>query len=144
MKVKEVMTQKVDVIDSHSTIQAAAEIMKQTDVSGIPVIFGENIVGMITDRDIVTRVVAKGLNPKTVKVVDGMTKGLFVCGEDQQIEKAAKTMKQNRLRRLVVMNKQRKLSGIICVEDLVGKFDTHKAGKILVDLISPKSICDRG
>jgi CBS domain-containing protein len=131
MKVKEVMTKKVDVIDSRSTIQAAAEKMKQTDVSDIPVILGKNIVGMITDRDIVTRVVAKGLNPKEVKVVDGMAESLFVCGEDQHIESAAKTMKENHVRRLLVMNSKRKLSGIISIEDLTGKLDAHKAGKIL-------------
>jgi predicted transcriptional regulator len=137
MKVKEVMTQKVEVIGSRNTIQSAAEKMKQADVSGMPVVFGENIVGMITDRDIVTRVVAKGLNPKKVKVVDGMTEGLFVCGEDQQIENAAKTMKENNLHRLVVMNRQRKMSGTISLEDLAGKLDAYRAGKILVDIITP-------
>jgi len=131
MKVKEVMKRNVKVVESNSTIQEVAEIMKELDVRDMPVIAGKDIVGIITDRDIVVKVVANGMIPKEAKVVDGMKEGLFVCGEDDNIEDAARLLVRNEVRHLLVMNRQKSLAGIVSLEDMTLNLEPRMAGEIL-------------
>jgi CBS domain-containing protein len=131
MKVKEVMKRNVKVVESDSTIQEVAEIMKELDVRDIPVIAGKDIVGIITDRDIVVNVVANGMIPKEAKVVNGMTEDLFVCAEDDDIEEAARLLVRNEVRHLLVMNRQKSLAGIVSLEDMVLNLEHRTAGEIL-------------
>jgi predicted transcriptional regulator len=131
MKVKEIMKRIVKVIESDRTIQEVAEIMKELDVKDMPVIAGKDIVGIITDRDIVIKVVANGMTPNKTKVVDGMNRGLFVCAEDDNLEVAARLMVANDVQHLLVMNRQKSLAGVVSFEDMALNIDSRMAGEIL-------------
>jgi len=131
MKVKDIMTRNVKVVESDSTIQEVAEVMKELDVRDLPVIVDKDIVGIITDRDIVVKVVANGMIPKEAKVVEGMTKGLYVCAEDDNIEVAAKLMVKNEVRHLLVMNRYNSLAGIVSLEDMALNLEPRTASEIL-------------
>lgn len=134
MKVKDIMTRNVKVVESDSTIQEVAEIMKELDVRDLPVIVDKDIVGIITDRDIVVKVVANGMIPKEAKVVEGMTKGLYVCAEDDNIEVAAKLMVKNEVRHLLVMNRYNSLAGIVSLEDMALNLEPRTASEILGEI----------
>lgn len=131
MKVKEIMKRNVKVIESDRTVQEVAEIMKELDVKDMPVIAGKDIVGIITDRDIVIKVVANGMAPNKTKVFDGMNKGLFVCAEDDNLEVAARLMVANDVQHLLVMNRQKSLAGVVSFEDMALNIDSRLAGEIL-------------
>lgn len=130
MKVKEIMTRNAKVIESDTTIQEVAEIMKELDLRDMPVIAGKNIVGIITDRDIVVKVVANKLIPTEAKVVDVMTESLLVCSEDDNIETASKLMVRNEVRHLLVMNRYENLSGVVSLEDTALNLEPRTAGEI--------------
>jgi CBS domain-containing protein len=134
MKVKDIMTRNVKVVESDSTIQEVAEIMKELDVRDLPVIVDKDIVGIITDRDIVVKVVANGMNPKEAKVAEGMTKGLYVCAEDDNIEVAARLMVKNEVRHLLVMNHCKSLAGIVSLEDMALNLEPRTASEILGEI----------
>src|SRR5579884_1298560 len=86
----EVMTRGVETIHPSTTIEAAAEKMKVLNIGAIPVCDGNRLEGVLTDRDIVVRVVAEHRNPATVRASDAMSPGVIYCYEDQTIEDAAR------------------------------------------------------
>jgi CBS domain-containing protein len=96
----------------------AAEKMKQLDVGPLPVCDGERLVGMITDRDITVRATAAGRDPKTTKVRDVMTEEVFYCFEDQDLQDAAEMMERAQIRRLLILNRDKRLVGIVSLGDL--------------------------
>jgi CBS domain-containing protein len=108
--------------------------MKELEVRDLPVIMGKDIVGIITDRDIVVKVVANRMIPKEAKVVEGMTKGLYVCAEDDNIELAAKLMVKNEVRYLLVMNRYKSLAGIVSLEDMALNLEPRTASEILGEM----------
>lgn len=134
MKVKEIMTRNIEVLDSNTSIQEAAEKMKELDVGYMPVTVGKDVVGIITDRDVVVRVVAQGMIPEEARVVDGMTQELLACGEDDDIETAAKSMGKHKVRRLVVMDSDRKLAGVVSLRDMALNLEPQRAGKMLAQI----------
>jgi len=106
MKVKEIMTRDLAYVRHNQTITEAAEKMKRLKVGDLLVLAGEDAVGMVTDRDVVVRTVAHGLDPKVTHVIDAMTEGVISCKEDDPIQKAAQMMGKHQIRRLPVMNDQ--------------------------------------
>jgi len=134
MKVKEMMTRNIDVLDSNATIQEAAEKMKELDLGYMPVAVGKDVVGIITDRDIVTRVVAQGMISEEAMVIDGMTQELLACAEDDDIETTAKWMGKHKVRRLVIMDSDRKLAGVVSLQDMALNLEPQKAGKMLAQI----------
>ena len=123
MKINEIMTQDVEVIQPGATIQEAAEKLRAFNVGSLPVCNGENLVGMITDRDIALRLAALGRDPGRTKVEEIMTAEVLWCFEDQTIEEAGRMMKENQIRRLPVISHDRKLVGILSLGDLAIKTD---------------------
>ncbi len=121
MQVKEIMSRIVEVIDADSPIQSAAEMMRNSDIGMLPVREGDRLVGILSDRDITVRATASGLDPTKTEVKDVVTPGVTYCFENQSVEEAAKLMQANRLRRLVVLNQQKKLAGIVSIGDLAAK-----------------------
>src|SRR5262245_31853651 len=114
MQVKEVMTRGVECVRSNDTLEADAARMKSLDIGPLPVC-GDNdrLVGMITDRDITVRATAEGENPRAIRVADIMTPEVFYCFEDDEVSAAADQMKEKQVRRLVVLNRDRRLTGIV-------------------------------
>jgi CBS domain-containing protein len=141
MKLKDIMTPNVECIHPGDTLQDAARKMKALDVGPLPVC-GDNdkVVGMLTDRDITTRATAEGLDPKTARVEDAMSEDVIWCFEDQEIEDAARLMRDRQVRRLLVMNHDKRLVGIVSLGDLAtGTADTPAAGAVLQGVSAPSA-----
>jgi len=119
MKVSDVMTKGVECTRPDTTLQKAAERMRQLGVGSLPVC-GEHdkLVGLLTDRDITIRSVSEGHDPWVDRVLDAMTPEVFHCFEDQDVSEAAKLMKDKQIRRLVVLNRDKRLVGIVSLGDL--------------------------
>src|SRR5215510_1166963 len=103
MKVKDVMTRGAECVGPDATLQEAARKMKGLDVGPLPVCDHDRLVGMLTDRDITVRAVAEGKDPRSARVRDAMTEGISYCFEDDDVDDAAKLMREKQVRRLVVL-----------------------------------------
>jgi len=110
----------VDTADAHEPVRYAAERMHQRSVGSLVILNdSKKPIGIITDRDLVTRVLASGLNPETTAVQDIMTPVPTVVNEDQLIEMAVKKMRQGTFRRLPVVDNQGMLVGLLSVDDVI-------------------------
>jgi CBS domain-containing protein len=138
MLLKDVMTTRVEVIAPDATLQEAAQKMKDLDVGPVPVCDGERLVGMLTDRDITIRATAEGLDPKTTPVREAMTPEVAYCFEDQSVEEAARLMEEKQIRRIVVLNRDKKLVGIVSLGDVAtSSGDDQLSGEILEQVSEP-------
>jgi CBS domain-containing protein len=139
MQVNEVMTRGVECISPDATLRDAAARMKDLNVGSLPVC-GDNdrLIGMITDRDVTVRATAAGANPGTTRVRDAMTPDIVYCFDDQDVAEAARLMKENQIRRLVVLNRDKRLIGIVSLGDLaVETGDEMLAGNTLEAVSEP-------
>ena len=137
-KVSEVMTRAVDVINPEATLDEAAERMKTLDVGPLPVCDGDRLLGMITDRDITVRATAESRDPTTTRVSEIMTPEVVFTYEDEDVKEAAKLMQDHQLRRLVVLNRDKKLVGIVSLGDLaVETKDDKLKGQVLEEISKP-------
>src|SRR5690349_3034269 len=132
MQVREMMTQNAECTSPDASIREVADRMKSLDVGALPVCEGDELVGIITDRDITVRSVAAGRDPKTHRVREVMSTEMFCCFEDQSVSEAAEIMREKQVRRLPVMNRAQRLVGIISLGDLaVETRDDGMVGKAL-------------
>jgi len=141
MRVKDIMTPKPECVRPDETLQAAAQKMRDLDVGPLPVC-GENdrLAGMITDRDITVRAVAEGKDPKTTPVREAMTEQIVYCFEDQDVREAARTMQERQLRRLVVLNGEKRMVGIVSLGDLATESgDKSTSSQVLQDVSEPSA-----
>jgi CBS domain-containing protein len=138
MQVKEIMTREVKFIDPKSNIKEAARHMREKDVGVLPVGENDRLVGVITDRDITIRAIANGHDPASITIKEVMTPKTLYCFEEDSVEDAAKNMGQNQVRRLPVLNKDKRLVGIISLGDIVSKGSKPAAAEALF-FVSQKS-----
>jgi CBS domain-containing protein len=137
-RLKDVMTPGVEVIHPDATLEDAAQKMKALNIGVIPVCDGERLVGMLTDRDIVVRVIAERRDPKRTTVRDAMTPQVSYCFEDDGVEEAAMLMVDKQNRRLVVLNGEKRLVGIVSLGDLaVHAENTQLSGEVLEYVSEP-------
>ncbi len=113
MTVKDLMMQDPVFADPDDTLEDAAVDMKDANCGILPVGDRNNVKGMITDRDIIIRAIAKGKDPAKEKVRDYMTAKSYFCNETDTIKEAADIMKKNKISRLIVKNDDGKISGIL-------------------------------
>jgi CBS domain-containing protein len=140
MQLKDIMTPGVEVVSPQATLQEAAQKMKQFDIGPLPICDGEQLVGMLTDRDITVRAVAEGWDPQTTSVQKAMSPDLVYGLEDQDIQDAARLMEQYQIRRLPVVNRNKRLVGIVSLGDLaVGGTDQSLAGEVLEQVSEPSA-----
>jgi len=125
MQLKKIMTPEVERLPKDASIQEVAQKMKEIDVGMIPVYDGDRLVGMVTDRDIILRVVAEEREAASTPAHVVMTPEVIYCFEDQTVEEAAQLMEQHQIRRLIVLNRDKRLVGIVSLGDLA----THRQGK---------------
>jgi len=118
MQLKDVMSTDVQLTDPNATLKEAAVAMRQGDFGLLPVGADDRLVGTISDRDITVRAVADGKDPNTTTVGDVMSKGVQYCFEDQSVEEAAQLMSQAQIRRLPIVNRDKRLVGIVALGDL--------------------------
>ena len=116
--ISDIMTRGVSVIQLSDALQTAAQRMRDLDIGALPVCDGETFVGMVTDRDIAVRGVAAGLNPADALVSDVMTDDVHACAPSDTVDAALKQMGDAQVRRLVVLDADRKIVGIVALGDL--------------------------
>ena len=118
MLVKECMTQQVEIGSPDMTLQEAAQKMRDGDFGVLPIGENDRIVGMLTDRDITIRGTAEGRDPRNVNVREVMSGNILYCYEDQTLDDVAQNLGDNQVRRLPVLNRQKRLVGILSLGDL--------------------------
>ena len=137
MKVRDVMTHDVCVVRPDHTVEEAARMMAAIDVGLLPVGEGDRLVGMITDRDIAVRAVGEGKGPATL-VEQVMTQDVKYCYEDEDTGHIARNMAEQQVRRLPVLNHDKRLVGIVTLGDLaIETGDEQLAGHALGGISEP-------
>lgn len=136
MKISEVMSRHVVVASPDDSIQKVAMTMGRLDTGVLPVGEDDRLVGMITDRDIATRGVAEGRDPST-KVRDVMTAEVRYCFEDEDLGHVCDTMAELQVRRLPVLNRQKRLVGIVSLGDIAERQSPDKTGTALRGISHP-------
>ena len=130
MKVQELMTTHVESIGPGTNLRAAARKMKELGVGALAIVDGENLAGIITDRDLSCFAIAMGRDLNSDPVSKIMTKEVITCNADQEIDEAAKIMIDHHIRRLLVQDGNNKLVGFFSVDDLV-RGSRELAGAVL-------------
>lgn len=133
MNISEVMTAQVVTATPRSTIAEVAKTMAKIESGAVPVVDDGKVVGLVTDRDIVIRVVAEGLALDT-PVAQVMTEGVETCREDDNVADATAKMGAKQIRRLVVLNDQGRMAGIVSLGDIAVDYGAKKVGETLEEI----------
>lgn len=137
MRIHEIMSENVQCVGLETTIEEAARKMRSLDVGPLPVCGDDDrLAGMLTDRDIVIRAVAEGRDPHTTVVREVMTPDIHFCFEDQDVAEAARLMESKQIRRLVVLNREKRMVGIVSLADLAFKTQDEMLAGEAVEAIS--------
>ena len=131
MKAKDLMTLDCRTCTADDSVEAAASVMSKQNLGCLPVAENDRLVGMITDRDIVTRGVAEGKDLSVIRVGELMSGKVYYCFEDQNCEEVAQNMGKLQVRRMPIMNKEKKLVGILSLGDLSTRSAQKPAGDAL-------------
>jgi CBS domain-containing protein len=132
------MTRGAECTHPDATVREAAVRMQSLDVGSLPVCENDRLVGMVTDRDVTVRTTAAGADPNDARVRDAMTPEIHFCFEDQDVADAARLMKQKQVRRLPVLNRDKRMIGIVSLGDLaVETNDEELAGNTLEAISEP-------
>lgn len=138
MLVKDVMTKRAETIGPDYTLQEAARRMRALGVGALPVCERDRVVGMLTDRDIVIRGVSEGVDPVKATVRGSMTPQVVYCFEEQPLHEAARLMEEHSIRRIIVLDANKRLAGFLSADDLA-----MTAGGLAVDVIESSVDPDR-
>jgi CBS domain-containing protein len=136
MKVSNCMTRNVQIANPEQSIREVAEMMGRLDAGAMPVGDNDRLVGMITDRDIAIRGVALGKGPDA-KVRDVMSAEVKYCFDDEEVEDVLGNMGDLQVRRLPVLNRDKRLVGIISLGDLAANGEAAQAGEALSGISKP-------
>jgi CBS domain-containing protein len=131
--IKEVMTTDVRACEPNATVADAAKLMATEDVGPIPVVEEGRIFGLVTDRDIVVRVVAEGKDPKTTRVSEIASKDLVTISPDEDLDEALRVMAERQVRRLPVVEGDR-LVGIVAQADVARIGKDKKTGEVVEEI----------
>ena len=138
MNISEIMTTDFEMIDSNASLIEAAEKMKSLNVGFLPVREGTRLAGLLTDRDIVIRGLAEGLDPESTSVRDIISSEVVYCYDDDSVEDAARLMEDKQIRRLIVVNHDQTPVGILSIGDIAVKAGQDElAGEILERVSEP-------
>jgi CBS domain-containing protein len=136
MKISEVMTRDVRLSEPTQTIREASRLMAEMDAGIMPVREGDRLVGMITDRDIAVRAVAEGKGPDT-PIREVMTEEVKYCFEDDDTDAVERNMADIQVRRLPVLNRDKRLVGIVSLGDLAVNDKAAKVGAAMAGISQP-------
>lgn len=138
MELREIMTRDVEVVSGRASVKDAAVKMKDLDVGLIPVCEGDQLRGMLSDRDITVRATAAGRDPEETRVEEIMSTDIAYCLEDQEVEEAVSLMEARQIRRLPILNQDKRLVGIVSLGDIaVHAGDADLAGETLQEISAP-------
>ncbi|HXE86317.1 MAG TPA: CBS domain-containing protein [Hyphomicrobiaceae bacterium] len=131
MKVKEAMHNGVEWAAPQTPIPEIARRMRDLDIGAIPVGENDRLIGMVTDRDIACRAVANGADLGTLTARDVMSKGIFYCRDSEELEDALRIMEQKQVRRLPVINDQKRMVGILSLGDIADATPHELSGEVV-------------
>ena len=131
MKVKEAMHNGVEWAAPQTPIPEIARRMRDLDIGAIPVGEDDRLIGMVTDRDIACRAVANGADLGTLTARDVMSKGIFYCRDSEELEDALRIMEQKQVRRLPVINDQKRMVGILSLGDIADATPHELSGEVV-------------
>ena len=137
MKVSEIMTRDVETVSPGDTIRTAAKMMDELNVGVLPVCDRQRLVGVITDRDITVRATSAGKAPDGCKVAEVMTAEVDWCLEDDAVDEAAEKMQTRQIRRLPVVDRNRRLVGVLSLGDIATDAGRGAASETLKDVSQP-------
>lgn len=130
MQIRDVMTTDVKTLTPDQTIREAAALMEKIDSGALLVNDQDRLVGMITDRDITIRAVAKGLDANT-PVRQVMSKNIRYCFEDESVQHVAENMADNELRRMPVLNREKRLVGVVSLGNIASSQNQQSSDTVL-------------
>ncbi len=137
MKISEIMTRNVEVARPEDSLRTVAQSMADLDVGSLPVCDGERLLGMITDRDIAVRAVARGLDGST-PVTEVMTADVEYAFDDDDLEEVSDKMAAKQIRRLPVVNRDKRLVGIVALADLAREDKDKRVGETVEQISQPE------
>lgn len=118
MKVREAMHEGVEWVEPGTTVKTLAQKMRQHDIGAIPIGENDHLVGMVTDRDIVLRACAEGADNNSLTAREVMTKSIVYCRDNEDVEDAVRIMEQKKIRRLPVLDKDKRMVGMLALGDV--------------------------
>jgi len=136
MRVSDAMTAAVRIANPRQTIADAAKMMAEIDAGALPVGDGDRLVGMLTDRDIAIRAVAEGKGPQT-PVQEIMSKEVLYCFADQDLDDVVQNMADTKVRRMPVLNREKRMVGILSLGDVALVDDPDVTGEALSEISEP-------
>jgi|SRR5690242_13282034 len=139
MKISDAMTPDVQLVGPNQSIQEAAHTMEEIDAGILPVFENDRLIGMITDRDIAIRGVARGLKPDA-KVRDVMSTEVLYCFQDDDIKEVVRNMKDIKVRRLPVLDRNKRLVGIVSLGDIAIMEGPSMAGDAICGISEPGGV----
>jgi len=137
MKIRDIMTSGARCIGPDAPLTAAASIMRELDVGALPVCENDRLAGIITDRDIAIRGVAESRDPTITPVRTVMSSEIVYAFEDQNVKEAAHLMEEKQIRRLPVLNHDKRLVGIVSLGDVAKEASTGLSGEALREISQP-------
>lgn len=143
MLVRTIMTPRAETIGPDETLEFAATRMRERGVGALVVCEGEELLGILTDRDIVVRSTARGRNPAEADVRSAMTPQLISCRADEDLESAVRRMEEGAVRRVVVVDEASRAVGMLSVDDIALR-GPPLAGEIIEHVLAPERPVQRG
>lgn len=137
MKVKDVMSRNCTFVSPQTTLAETAKIMCDQDIGFVPVAENDKMIGMVTDRDIVCRGIAKGAESNS-PVKSCMSPQTYYCFDDQEAEEVCANMADIKVRRLPVVNREKRLVGVVSIGDLAQTVNKIKLGQTVQSITDPE------
>jgi CBS domain-containing protein len=138
MKLSSIMTGGIETIAPHATLAEAAKKMASQDIGSLPVCAERRqVVGIITDRDITVRAVARGMDPNSTRVEEVMTRDVLSCSSDADVEQACELMEKRQVRRLLVTGQDDTPVGIVSLGDIALCLRESQSGEVLKKVSEP-------
>ena len=131
MKVKQAMHEGVTWAAPDTSVEQLARWMREHDIGAVPIGENDRLIGMVTDRDIVCRCVAAGLDPKVAVAREVMSEGIVFCLERQDLDDAARIMEMKKIRRLPVINGKKRMTGMLSLGDVYNVGPRHLSGEVM-------------
>jgi len=129
--IREAMTANPCSIDAGKSVAYAAKMMRDEDVGIAPIVEGDRLVGVLTDRDVAVRVVAEGLDPERVKVFEVASRDVVTLDPGQDLDEALRLMARHRVRRLPVVEEDGRLAGVVAQADVAEHADERRTGEVV-------------
>jgi len=132
--IRDVMTENPCAIDADKSVGYAAKMMRDEDVGVAPIVEGDKLIGVLTDRDIATRVVAEGKDPQQTTVREVASKNVVTVDPQQELDEALRLMAQHQVRRLPVVEEDGRLVGVVAQADVAREADPERTGEVVQEI----------